>query len=119
MINTYKFFGSRNSGAKNWYMQRISGIILVIVLVGHYILMHATPDAGHTYKAVMERLSQPTWKVIDLTFVTLGLWHGLNGTWSVIRDFQIKPMTANVIYTIIILIALAFWFLGINTILSF
>ena len=115
----YKFFGSRNSGAKNWYMQRITGIILVIVLIGHYILMHATPETGHTYNAVMDRLHQPIWKIIDLTFVTLGLWHGLNGTWNVIRDFAIKQWLATAIYTLIVLIALMFWFLGVNTILSF
>jgi succinate dehydrogenase / fumarate reductase, membrane anchor subunit len=116
---TFKFVGARKSGAKSWYMQRITGIILVIILIGHFILMHATPDSGHTYKAVMERLNQPIWKVIDLSFVTLGLWHGLNGTWSVIRDFEMKHWITTTIYTIIIIIALAFWFLGINTILSF
>ena len=116
---TFKFEGARNSGAKSWYMQRITGIILVVVLIGHYILMHATPDAGHTYRAVMERLHQPIWKVIDMTFVTIGLWHGLNGLWSVIRDYEMKPWLTTTIYTIIILVALAFWFLGLNTILSF
>jgi len=115
----YKFSGSRNSGAKNWYMQRITGIILVIVLIGHYILMHATPDAGHTYQAVLERLQQPIWKIIDLTFVTIGLWHGLNGTWNVIRDFTMKQWLTTSIYTVLVLVALMFWFLGVNTILSF
>jgi succinate dehydrogenase / fumarate reductase, membrane anchor subunit len=116
---TFKFAGARGSGAKNWYMQRITGIVLVVVLIGHYILMHATPDSGHTYRAVMERLHQPIWKIIDLSFVTLGLWHGLNGTWSVIRDYEMKPWLTTTLYTIIVIVALAFWFLGLNTILSF
>ncbi len=118
-MRTYKFFGSRNSGAKNWYMQRISGIILVIVLIGHYVLMHATPDAGHTYKAVLERMHSPFWKGIDLTFVTLGLWHGLNGTWNVFRDYTLKPWLSNLIQILLILLGLTFWFIGLNTILSF
>lgn len=118
-MSTFKFYGSRNSGAKNWYMQRISGVVLVILLIGHYVLMHATPEAGHTYQAVMERLASPVWKIIDLSFVTLGLWHGLNGTWNVIRDFQMKQWLTTTIYTALVIIALAFWFLGINTILSF
>lgn len=115
----YKFYGSQTSGAKSWFMQRITGILLVVMLIGHYILMHANPESGHTYKAVMERLHQPIWKIIDLSFVTLGLWHGLNGTWNVIRDFQMKPKWSITIYTIIVIIAIAFWFLGLNTILSF
>jgi succinate dehydrogenase / fumarate reductase, membrane anchor subunit len=119
ITKTFKFEGARNSGAKSWYMQRITGIILVIVLIGHYILMHATPEAGHTYRAVMERLHQPIWKVIDMTFVTLGLWHGLNGLWSVIRDYEMRAWLTTFIYTIIVIVAVAFWFLGLNTILSF
>jgi succinate dehydrogenase / fumarate reductase, membrane anchor subunit len=118
-INTFKYSGSRNSGAMSWYLQRISGIVLVVALIGHYILMHATPNSGHTYQAVMERLHQPIWKIIDLTFVTLGIWHGLNGTWSVLRDFEMKQWLTTTIFTLFIIVALAFWFLGINTILKF
>lgn len=119
MIKAYKFEGSRSSGALNWFMQRMTGVLLVVVLIGHYILMHATPDSGHTYSAVMERLHSPWWKAIDLTFVTLGLWHGLNGTWSVLRDFKLKPFWNITLYTVILFIGILFWFLGINTILSF
>jgi succinate dehydrogenase / fumarate reductase membrane anchor subunit len=119
MANKYLFIGSKNSGASKWFMQRITGIVLVVLLIGHYILMHATPDSGHTYQAVMERLHSPVWKIIDLTFVTLGLWHGLNGTWNVIRDYEIKPAWNMTIYTVLVVTGVAFWFLGINTILSF
>ncbi len=31
MLNTYKFEGSRNSGASNWFLQRMTGILLVVV----------------------------------------------------------------------------------------
>jgi succinate dehydrogenase / fumarate reductase, membrane anchor subunit len=119
MLKSYKFEGSKNSGASKWFMQRISGIILVILLLGHYVLMHATPDNGHTYQAVLERLRQPVWKAIDLSFITFGLWHGLNGTWNVFRDFQMKPFWSITILTLIVISGLAFWFLGINTILKF
>jgi succinate dehydrogenase / fumarate reductase membrane anchor subunit len=119
MANKYEFAGSKNSGAVKWYMQRITGIVLVVLLVGHYILMHATPDSGHTYHAVMLRLQSPVWKIIDLSFITLGLWHGLNGTWNVIRDHEMSAAVSMTLYTLLIISGLAFWFLGINTILSF
>src|SRR4030065_1702360 len=112
-MSIYKYEGSSSSGAYNWYLQRMTGILLVIVLVGHYILMHATPDSGHTYQAVMERLRSPWWKAIDLTFVTLGLWHGRNGTWNVLRDYRMKPFWSITLYTLILLIGLIFWFLGV------
>ncbi len=115
----YKYTGSRSTGANKWFMQRITGIALVVLLVGHYILMHATPDSGHTYQAVLNRLNNPFWKAIDLGFLTFGLWHGLNGTWNVIRDFKMKTGWTIFFQSAIIILGVVFWFLGINTILSF
>lgn len=115
----YKYAGSRSSGANKWFLQRITGIALVVLLIGHYILMHATPDSGHTYQAVLERMRNPFWKAIDLGFLTFGLWHGLNGTWNVIRDFKIKAFWMIFFQCAIIILGVVFWFIGINTILSF
>ena len=115
---SYKYFGSRSSGANKWFMQRITGIALVILLVGHVLLMHLTPESGHTYQAVLDRLQNPFWKAIDMGFLTIGLWHGLNGTWNVIRDFKIKPFWTIVFQTGLVTVAVVFWFIGINTILS-
>lgn len=115
----YKYYGSRGSGAVSWFLQRVTGLLLVVVMIGHYILMHYTPESGHTYDAVLQRLSHPFWKMFDLTFITIGLWHGLNGLWSVFRDFKMKPWISMTLYGIIVLSGIAFWVLGVNTILHF
>jgi succinate dehydrogenase hydrophobic anchor subunit len=88
-------------------------------MVGHYILMHYDLGSGHTFNAVLERMRQPFWKTFDLTFITLGLYHGLNGTWNVFRDLKTKPAIRLTLYAIILLAGVAFWVLGVNTILSF
>ena len=36
----FKLQSTKNSGANSWVMQRISGIALVVLMIGHYILMH-------------------------------------------------------------------------------
>jgi len=115
----YKHTGSRGSGAPGWVLQRITGILLVVVVIGHYFVMHADPASGHTYAAVLERMHHPFWKMFDLTFITIGLWHGLNGTWGIFRDYEMKPAVSLTVYGIIILSGIAFWVLGVNTILSF
>jgi len=116
---SYKYQGSRNSGAPSWFLQRVTGIILVVVMVSHYILMHYSLDSGHTFAAVMERMKEPFWKMFDLTFITLGLYHGLNGTWNVFRDYKSRPAVSLTLYGIILVAGIAFWVLGVNTILSF
>jgi succinate dehydrogenase / fumarate reductase membrane anchor subunit len=115
----YVYRSSRGSGAPSWVLQRITGILLFVVVIAHYFIMHSDPASGHTYAAVLARMHNPFWKMFDLTFITVGLWHGLNGTWGIFRDYDMKPWLSLTIYGIIILSGIAFWVLGINTILSF
>ncbi len=115
----YNHTGSRGSGAPGWVLQRITGVLLFVVVLTHFFVMHANPASGHTYAAVLARMHDPFWKMFDLTFITVGLWHGLNGTWGVFRDYKMKPAVSLTIYGAIILSGIAFWVLGVNTILSF
>ncbi len=115
----YKNLGSRTSGASSWLWQRITGLVLVVVMVGHYFLMHYTPDSGHTYEAVLYRLQNPFWKVFDLTFVVFGLYHGLQGVWNIIRDFTMSNTGRIVAMILLLIIGVGFGVLGFTTILKF
>ncbi|MGD0339289.1 MAG: succinate dehydrogenase, hydrophobic membrane anchor protein [Bacteroidota bacterium] len=116
---TYKNFGSRTSGASSWLWQRITGLVLVVVMVGHYFLMHYTPDSGHTYEAVLNRMQNPFWKVFDLTFVVFGLYHGLQGVWNIIHDFTMSNTGRIVAMILLLIIGVGFGVLGFITILKF
>ncbi len=115
----YKIHRSQTSGAPSWFWQRVTGIVLVVVLLGHYVLMHATPDAGHTYDAVLARMQSPWWKAIDLTFVVFGLYHGLQGIWNIVRDFMLGQLGRLIALTIILLLGIGFGVMGFATILKF
>ncbi len=115
----YKSYGSSTSGAPSWLWQRVTGLVLVVVMIGHYILMHSTPDAGHTFDAVFERMKNPFWKAFDLTFVAFGLYHGLQGVWNIIRDFQLTGTGRIIALAVLILIGVGFGVMGFSTILSF
>ena len=52
----YKYKGTKDSGSKSWLLQRISGLALVVFMIGHYVLMHYTPESAHTYDAVLGRM---------------------------------------------------------------
>lgn len=114
----YKHQNSRSSGSFSWIFQRVSGLILVVVIIGHYILMHYTPESGHTYDAVLARMQSNWYRVLDLTFVVLGMYHGLNGIWGIFRDFRLKPWQSVTILSMIIVLGLAFTLWGIKTILD-
>ena len=104
----FKFNGSKESGSKSWVLQRISGLALVVLMIGHYILMHYQPESGHTYGAVLTRMQFSWYRIIDLSFITLGLYHGLNGVWGIFRDYQLRPWLNLSIFSSLILIGIAF-----------
>ena len=114
----FEYQNSKSSGAKSWVYQRITGLALVVFMIGHYILMHYHPDSGHTYLAVLNRTQFSWYRVIDLTFLTLGMYHGLNGIWGIFRDYKLKPWLNITIITVLIIAGIAFLLWGYYIILS-
>jgi succinate dehydrogenase / fumarate reductase, membrane anchor subunit len=114
----FKYQHSAGSGSFSWVVQRITGIVLVVMLIGHYILMHYNPESGHTYDAVLARMQSNWYRVLDLTFVVLAMYHGLNGIWSIFRDYKLKPWQTLTIMSLLIIFGLAFTLWGIKTILD-
>jgi succinate dehydrogenase / fumarate reductase, membrane anchor subunit len=114
----YKYQSSKNSGATSWVLQRISGLALVVLMIGHYILMHYHPDSGHTYDAVLGRMQFSWYRIVDLVFVTLGMYHGLNGIWGIFRDYNMKSWLKLSILSSLVILGIAFLAWGYNIIFS-
>ena len=114
----YKYQSSKNSGAKSWILQRITGLALVVLMLGHYILMHYSPDSGHTYEAVLTRMQFSWYRIIDLLFVTLAMYHGLNGVWGIFRDYKLAPWLRISIISALVILGVAFTAWGYNIIFS-
>ena len=114
----YKHQNSRSSGSFSWVFQRVTGLILVVVMIGHYILMHYSPESGHSYDAVLARMQSNWYRVLDLTFIVLGMYHGLNGVWGIFRDYKLKQWQTITIMSLLIIFGLAFTLWGIKTILD-
>lgn len=114
----YKYKSSKDSGSKSWVLQRITGLALVVLMIGHYILMHYNPESGHTYAAVLNRMQHSWYRIIDLTFITLAMYHGLNGIWNIFRDYKLKPWAKISIISALIIFGLAFTAWGYSIIFS-
>ena len=114
----FKLQSTKSSGANSWVMQRISGIALVVLMIGHYILMHYHPDSGHTYDAVLGRMQYSWYRILDLTFLSLGMYHGLNGVWGIFRDYQMKPWFKISVVSVLVIFGLAFTLWGYSIIFS-
>jgi len=82
------FKGSSNSGVITWFLQRVTGAVLLLMVLFHFVFMHfVTRSQDITYEWVAKRFSNPLWKVFDESFLLLALWHGFYGFKMVADDY--------------------------------
>lgn len=76
--------------AISWQAQRITGLLLLPLLIAHFWVEHFMTAAlrhGHlTYQAILMRIANPWWQGIDIAFLLLALYHGLNGVMGIVLD---------------------------------
>ena len=81
---------SRTNFEKNsWIFMRASGLILVVLVLGHLLIMNVL-DGGVqriNFAFVAGRWSSPFWQFWDLTMLWLAMLHGTNGLRVIIGDY--------------------------------
>jgi succinate dehydrogenase / fumarate reductase membrane anchor subunit len=106
------------SGATLWFLQRITGVVLVLALAFHFGIQHfwGTPTSGVLdYATVAARFASPFYKAFGLIFVVLCIVHGLNGVWMVTEDFFHKRWQRLAIWSTLATLALVLLTLAIAT----
>ena len=92
--------GSRNKQRSNfelygWLFMRVSGIILIFLVLGHLFIMNIL-DGGVqriNFAFVAGRWSSPFWQIWDLSMLWLALLHGGNGMRTIINDYAEREQT--------------------------
>jgi succinate dehydrogenase / fumarate reductase membrane anchor subunit len=92
--------GARNGQRSNfelysWLFMRISGIVLVFLVLGHLLIMNLL-DGGVqriNFAFVAGRWSSPFWQVWDLLMLWLAMLHGTNGMRTIINDYAERDQT--------------------------
>ncbi len=117
-------FGPRPSGGGfetfSWYFFRVSGVVLIFLVIAHLIIMHASNDvACTTYRFVALRYDNPLWRLFDWLLLTLALTHGMNGLRVVIDDYvQSRGLRLTLMSTAGVVL-LIFFMLGTITLITF
>ena len=100
-------------------MQRISAIALLLFLGIHMAVMHYPPWEIDFRTVVVERLSSPIWKVIDIAFLFFVLMHALAGAYVVITDIQRVNAFKRVLAGAAIVLGIVAFLYGTATIMAF
>ena len=93
MIRARTFIDARQQSHSNaelnwWVFMRISGLILVFLVLGHlYMTFIQVSEADATFDAVVGKLANPAWKFYDWLILLLAIMHGTNGARYSIEDY--------------------------------
>jgi succinate dehydrogenase / fumarate reductase membrane anchor subunit len=110
--------GIGSGGVLAWFFQRLTGIVLVPVLLVHLLTMHRYHEHGLAWQDVTRLMSSPYWKVLEIVFLVLALYHALNGLYAIIQDYVKSPGLRLVIFSGCVLGGLTLLAFGLITVLS-
>jgi succinate dehydrogenase / fumarate reductase membrane anchor subunit len=111
--------GVGSGGALSWFFQRLTGILLVPIVILHLLTMHKWTAHSLPWAEVAVRMSNPYWKVLELTFLVVALYHGLNGLYAVLQDYVRKPAWRLTCYSLVTLAGLILLAFGVVTVVGF
>ena len=79
----------------SWLFMRISGIVLLVLAVGHTLIMHVIDDGVDRVDSsfIAERWGSPFWRSWDWALLVLALIHGVNGLRVITLDY-VRPAGA-------------------------
>ena len=114
----------RNPGLElwMWYFMRVSGVLLVVLAVGHMFIMHVLVEltGGEIdFAFVTSRWGSPFWRIYDLLLLVLALVHGVNGARVVIGDYLQRGGLRTGLLTILYVLGFVWLLMGIFVIVSF
>jgi succinate dehydrogenase / fumarate reductase, membrane anchor subunit len=86
-----------------WFFMRISGLILMFLVLIHLYIMHLIGEGVERvdYAFVSARWQNVGWKTFDWTMLFLALVHGANGLRIIIDDYVKRPGTRTAVKTIL------------------
>ena len=110
--------GIGSGGALQWLNQRISGIVLTPILLAHLLTMHRYHEHGLAWNDVIALFNKPYWRVLEVSFLVIALYHAVNGAYSVVQDYVKKPGARLTIFGALVVLAVALLAFGLVTVFS-
>ena len=77
----------------SWLFMRISGLVLLVLAVGHVLIMHVVDEGVDRvdFGFVATRWGSPFWRTWDWALLVLALVHGINGLRVIVQDYVRWP----------------------------
>ena len=107
---------SRSAGVWAWFVQRVTGAVLLVFLGAHFWVLHYATAGEHIRLAdVMHRLNSPFFMVVDSALLATALYHGLNGVRMIFFDLGLGRWVNKTFSIVLWIIGLVTLVYGTNT----
>jgi len=105
----------------SWLFMRISGIVLLVLAVGHVLIMHVLDDGVDRvdFGFVAARWGSPFWRSWDWALLVLALIHGINGLRVIVQDYVRWPSVRLAVNMLFYAIGFGLFVLGTVVVFTF
>ncbi len=108
MATTRHIKPQSNLERRAFLFMRLSGIMLLLLAVGHMLLQHVFRDVHNlTLQVVQDIWRSWGWRAYDLLLLVFAVIHGFNGLRQVLEDYIHKPSTVHIIKWILVVAIIA------------
>lgn len=112
------FKETSKTGAALWLLQRLSAVVLFVIVIIHFVTYHFISKGLTPWKDVVAKMQSPWFNLFQFIFLVSALFHGLNGIWMVTEDYIHGRFWRIVIFSLILLVGLSLLFIGTVTIIK-
>lgn len=86
---------------------RLSGILLLLLAVGHMMLQHVLRDVHNlTLQVVQDVWRSWGWRAYDLLLLIFAIFHGFSGLRQVLQDYIHEPKTLKIVGYVLLSLAI-------------
>ena len=104
-----------------WVFMRLSGILLVVLILGHLFVNLMLGDGVHQidFAFVAGKWASPFWQTWDLLMLWLAMLHGTNGLRVIVNDYTERDSTRWILKGLLVAGTLLVMVLGTLVIFTF
>lgn len=110
------FRETSKTGGLLWLFQRISAIVLFILLLAHFVTYHFISEGVIKYASIVEKMKAPWFNLVQFLFLITALYHGINGIWMIVEDYTRSKFWRILWYSILVVGGASLLFIGMLTI---
>jgi len=101
-----------------WLMQRVTGVLLIIGLIVHYLRLHFFTH-GKLDEQIVSAQIGIGWLIFDICLLGIALYHGFYGVLGIFQDYNPSASARESLFSFCMFIGIVLFILGSLSLITF